>query len=91
MHTILPHLDYCSTIWGNCNSDFLEKLHKFERRAAGVILDKDYLAHTEELFTQLGWVKFSDRVNYKKIHINVHSTQKSNTQLYTKQISTHTC
>lgn len=63
---ILPHLDYCSTIWGNCNNDLLEKLHKFQKRAARVILDKDYLAPTEELFTQLGWMKFNDRVNYKK-------------------------
>ena len=31
---ILPHLDYCCTIWGNCNNYLLDKLIKFQKWAA---------------------------------------------------------
>ena len=38
---ILPHLDYCCTIWGNSSADSMDSLIKFQKRAARLILDKD--------------------------------------------------
>ena len=35
---ILPHLDFCCIIWGNCSSTLEDKLVKFQKRAARVIL-----------------------------------------------------
>ena len=63
---ILPHLDYCCTIWGNCNDNLVEKLIKFQKRAARLILDKPMDTPSEELFQTLGWMKFDERVNYRK-------------------------
>ena len=63
---ILPHLDYCNSIWGNCSNELLEKVVKFQKRAARVILDKDFDTPSLELFQQLGWMRFDERVLYKK-------------------------
>ena len=38
---ILPHLDFCCIILGNCSSTLEDKLVKFQKGAARVILDCD--------------------------------------------------
>ena len=63
---ILPHLDYCCTIWGNTSKYLLNEMLKFQKRAARIILDKEFDAPSEELFFQLRWMKFHDRLIYKK-------------------------
>ena len=40
---ILPHLDYCCTIWGSCNQDSKDKILRFQKRAARIILDLSFL------------------------------------------------
>jgi len=39
---ILPHLDFCCIIWGNCSSILEDKLVKFQKRAERVILHCDF-------------------------------------------------
>ena len=63
---ILPHLDYCCTVWGNCSQRLLQEMIKFQKRAARVILDKDYDTPSAELFRLLGWMKFDERITFKK-------------------------
>jgi len=63
---ILPHLDYCCTIWGNCSKELLNKMLKFQKRSARIILDKDYDFPADTLFKELKWMKFNDRVAYRK-------------------------
>jgi hypothetical protein len=41
-------------------------LYKFQKRAAQIILDKDFDVPTDDLFSEINWMKFSERVNYKK-------------------------
>ena len=50
---ILPHLDYCWTIWANGTFDSLNSLIKFQKRAARLILNKDVNTASEELFAEL--------------------------------------
>ena len=63
---ILPHIDYCCTIWGNCSDTLTNKLYKFQKRAARIILDQPYDAPSHNLFQELKWMKFHDRIIYKK-------------------------
>ena len=39
--TLLPHLDFCCIIGGNCSSTLEDKLVKFQKRTARVILNCD--------------------------------------------------
>ena len=63
---ILPYLDYCCTIWGNCSNELLNIFLKFQKRAARIILDKSFDAPSQELFFELRWMTFADRIDYKK-------------------------
>lgn len=63
---ILPHLDYCCTIWGNANSELMDSVVKFQKRAARSILDKPFETPSSEMFAQLHWMTFPNRVVYQK-------------------------
>ena len=63
---ILPHIDYCCSIWGNANSELMNTVIKFQKRAARSILDKPMETPSVELFTELKWMMFPDRVRYQK-------------------------
>ena len=39
---ILPHLDYCCVIWGNCSRSLEEKKVRFQKRAGRLILTEDF-------------------------------------------------
>ena len=64
---ILPIFDYCCTIWGNCNDEGIQRITKFQKRAARIILDAPFLTPTKELFGNLNWLTFQDRVSYHKL------------------------
>ncbi len=63
---ILPLLDYCCIIWGNCNVAQEEKLIRFQKRAGRLILDKDYTTPSKDLFKELNWLTFPERVTFQK-------------------------
>lgn len=63
---ILPHLDYCSVIWGNCSQTNMYKLVKLQKRAARLILDKDFSTRSSDLFLELGWMPLEDRITFQR-------------------------
>ena len=63
---ILPHLDYCCSIWGNANTELMSAVIKFQKRAARLILDKPIDTPSEQLFAELKWMEFPVRVTYQK-------------------------
>jgi exonuclease III len=63
---ILPHIDYCCIIWGNCTSTQEQRLIRFQKRAARLILDQDVNAPSSILFKELNWMTFPERVSFQK-------------------------
>ena len=63
---ILPHLDYCCSVWGNANTELMTSIIKFQKRAARSSLDKPIETSSEELFAELKWMTFPERVMYQK-------------------------
>ena len=63
---ILPHLDYCCTIWGNTTADSINAGVKFQKRVARLILDRDFDAPSAEHFAELDWMIFPERVKFQK-------------------------
>jgi len=63
---ILPHLDYCCVIWGNCSRFLEEKIVRVQKRAGRLILNKDFDTPSTFLFSQLIWMTFQERVIYQK-------------------------
>ena len=63
---VLPHFDYCCTIWGNCTQTLLKDLIKLQKRAARIILNKDYNTRSKELFAELKWMPLEDRITFHR-------------------------
>ena len=63
---LLSHLDFCCIIWGNRSSTLGDKLVKFQKRAARVILDCGFYTPSSELFKELNWQTFPERVTYQQ-------------------------
>ena len=59
---MLPHLECCCIIWSNYSSTLENKLVKFQKRAARVILDCDFYTLSSELLKELNWQTFTERV-----------------------------
>ena len=61
---VLPHFDYCSQIWSNRFQMHTDKLSKLQKRAARIILSKDYSTPSVELFESLNWMPLQQRFMY---------------------------
>ena len=82
---ILPHLDYCCTIWGNCSSELQNSMIKFQKRAARIILDKDYDTPSQVLFQELRWLTFPERVDFKKAILIYKSLHDVSAPVYMRE------
>jgi hypothetical protein len=69
---ILPDLDYCCSIWGDCSKYLFESLLKLQKRAARIILDEhDFKKQSSELFRECGIVPITKRILLSQGFINV--------------------
>ena len=50
---ILPHFDYCSSVWGDCNLTLSDKLQKLQNRAARAITRSNYDTSASSLLNRL--------------------------------------
>ena len=61
---ILPHLEYCCTIWGD--STDVKSLSKLQNRAARIILDKAYDFPSYDALNLLKWLPLQLRIKQRK-------------------------
>ncbi len=82
---ILPHLDYCTIIWGN--SPHINKLLKAQKRAARVILDvRDFQTPSSEMFKSLNWMPLIDKSDIQKSLYDVPKSKWSSTCIYVRNV-----
>ena len=63
---IMPHFDYCSSVW-DCLSDYLsDKLQTLQNRAARVITKSSFDASSNHLLSTLSWERLSLRRKKQK-------------------------
>ena len=62
---ILPYFDYCCTIWGHASSEIKTRMFKLQKKCARYILDADISHPSIDLFRQLKWLPFENRVSFK--------------------------
>ena len=86
-----PNFDYCSIIWGNCSQTQMYRLEKLQKRAAQIILDKNYYAYctrSSDLFAELKWMSLKGRVNFN-IEIKVYTCVNGFSSQGLENIFTH--
>ena len=59
-------MDYCCTVWGNINCRLTDSMVKFQKRAARIILAKSIETPSADMFAELNWMTFPDRVKFQK-------------------------
>ena len=62
---ILSYFDYCSTIWGHASSEIMTRMLKLQKKCARYILDADISHPSIDLYRQLKWLPFENRVSFK--------------------------
>ena len=58
---VLPHLDYCSVVWNDCNAGLCNRVERVQNYAMRIILGKPPLTNSESLRTTLGWSTLKTR------------------------------
>ena len=67
---ILPHIDYCCVVWGNCSITLVTSLEKLLKKSVRLILDEvlDRKSTTPShvLYTNLRWMSIPERISYHR-------------------------
>jgi hypothetical protein len=53
-------------VCGNLNDEGIQRITKLQKRATRNILDAPFLTPTRELFENLNWLSFCDRISYNQ-------------------------
>ena len=54
---ILPHLDYCSAVWGCIGNGLSQRLEKLQNRAARIITGSGWDVRSAQILCALKWGK----------------------------------
>ena len=64
---VLPHLDYCSTVWGNhVSGTDIKKLQRLQNAAMRIILECPFRTPTAEMLDALHWMSVKQRLLFNK-------------------------
>ena len=60
---VMPLIDYCSSVWSNCNVQYSNSLQILHNRLARILLSADSRTLVNDLMTTLSWNKLEQRWN----------------------------
>lgn len=63
---VVPSLEYCCTVWGGRLGAHSNLLNMLLKRAARLILGCPYRTASTDMFSELNWLSFVDRIRFKK-------------------------
>lgn len=61
---ILPHFDFCSTLYINCKKEQVNAMQVLQNRAMRIILDCEFGTHTDYMLNELKWMSINQRLHY---------------------------
>lgn len=64
---ILPHFDFCSTLYIGCKNEQMNTLQVLQNRAMRIILDCEFGTHTEFMLNALKWMSINQRYKYNTL------------------------
>ena len=82
---ILPILDYGCLIWGRCSTSNTNRLIKLQKRAARKILKVDLMTPSTQMFSELKWLPFPERVKYHT-HVMMYKILNNMAPDYLRQL-----
>ena len=64
---ILPHMDYCSTVWSISSAKNIARIQRLQNRAMRVILKAGPRTHIEDMLSTLHWMSVRQRIHFNKM------------------------
>ena len=64
-----PYCRYCCPVWCSANSTNLQRLQKLQNRAARIVSESPYDAHSEPLIKELGWFTIKQMIHTETVKI----------------------
>lgn len=64
---VLPHLDYCSSVWSNVSSKHIVRFQRLQNRAMRCILKAPPQSHIEDMLKSLKWMSIKQRMLYLRM------------------------
>ena len=61
---VLPHPDYCCTIWGTTSDNNMGKLEKIQNRGMRIILQCHPRTHIADMFSNLKWLSIKQGIMF---------------------------
>ena len=58
------HLNFGNLLWGCAQNKFLDRIENLQKKCIRNVALKDFRAHTEPIFKELGILKFRDKLSY---------------------------
>ena len=58
---VMPHFDYCNTVWSNCSTELSHSLQVLLNRLARILLNADIRTPVADLMYSLNWCKLDGR------------------------------
>ena len=82
---IEPYFRYCCPIWGSASSANLKRLQKLQNRAASIVTDSPYDAHSEPLIKKLVWLTIKQLIDTETVKI-VYKALHNEAPKYLKEL-----
>ena len=82
---IEPYFRCCCPIWGSASSTNLRRLQKLHNRAARIVTDSPYDAHSEPLIQELGWLTIKQLIDTETVKI-VYKALHNEAPKYLKEL-----
>ena len=82
---IEPYFRYCCPIWGSASSTNLQRLKILQNRAARIVTDSLYDAHSEPLIKKLGWLTIKQLIHSETVKI-VYKAPHNKAPKYLKEL-----
>ena len=86
---IRPILDYCSVVWGTCNTGDLQKLLRMQKAAARIISNVGYYESSHDLFKTLKWQPLETQIRIR-ILVMMYKSLNGMTPNYMKELFKYT-
>ena len=64
---ILPHFDYCASVWGITSASNITRLQRLQSRAMRVILNAVPRTHIEDLLCKLKWMSVKQCLSFNRM------------------------
>ena len=85
---IVPHLDYCCTVWGNKSKTSMQRLQRCQNKYARFVLNADKYASSSFLLHTLQWQSIEQRIKYHQC-LTVYKILTNRVPLYLKRLVTN--